>query len=89
MGRSSWKPFFIGKDFLQQQQNIKENKNGEILLYNRATVIRQHMIGFKIQIYNGIRFFSIEINSEMVGHCLGEFAPTRKKPIPKKKKKKK
>ncbi len=86
MSRSSWKPFFIAKDFLSQHLN--EKKNDEIFLYNRATVIRQHMIGLKVQIYNGIRFFFIEINSEMVGHSLGEFAPTRKKPISKKKKKK-
>jgi small subunit ribosomal protein S19 len=52
-------------------------------------VIRQNMVGLKVQIYNGIRFFLVEINTEMIGHCLGEFAPTRKKPIPKKKKKKK
>ena len=88
MGRSSWKPFFIGKDFIQQQKTNK-NTNDEIFVYNRGTVIRQYMVGLKVQIYNGIRFFLIEINAEMIGHCLGEFAPTRKKPIPKKKKKKK
>ncbi len=88
MGRSSWKPFFIGKDFIEQQ-NLKKAKTDEIFVYNRSTVIRQYMVGLKIQIYNGIRFFLVEINTEMIGHCLGEFAPTRKKPIPKKKKKKK
>lgn len=88
MGRSTWKPFFIGKDFLQQQ-NLKQSKTDEIYVYNRSTVIRQYMVGLKIQIYNGIRFFLVEINSEMIGHCLGEFAPTRKKPIPKTNKKKK
>lgn len=110
MGRSSWKPFFVAKDFIQQYQskldnnkkknnvNIVENasnvhdkglKNDEMIVYNRGTVVRQYMVGLKIQVYNGIRFFLVEITSEMVGHCLGEFAPTRKKPIPKKKKKKK
>ncbi len=75
----------MGKDFLQQE--INDKKNDEIFVYTRSTVIRQQMVGLKIQIYNGIRFFLIEINSEMVGHSLGEFAPTRKKPIQKKKKK--
>ncbi len=109
MGRSSWKPFFVGKDFIQQyesnlsnikkkekentsmniQNSLNTSKVDEIIVYNRGTVIRQYMVGLKIQVYNGIRFFLVEINSEMIGHCLGEFAPTRKKPIPKKKKKKK
>ncbi len=89
MARSSWKPFFVGKDFIQQYKQENIQKHDEIIVYNRSTVIRQYMVGLKIQVYNGIRFFLVEITSEMVGHCLGEFAPTRKKPIPKKKKKKK
>ncbi len=88
MGRSSWKPFFVGKDFLQQYKNNKTQKD-DIIVYNRGTVIRHYMIGLKLQVYNGIRFFPIEINSEMIGHCVGEFSPTRKKAISKKKKKKK
>jgi ribosomal protein S19 len=35
-----------------------------------------------------MRFYSITVSSEMLGHRLGEFAPTRKKPVPKKDKKK-
>jgi ribosomal protein S19 len=42
-------------------------------------------LSFKFYVYNGIRFFCIEVNSEKVGYRLGEFAPTKKKPIPKKK----
>jgi ribosomal protein S19 len=45
------------------------------------------MLGFKINIYNGIRFYTIVVSSDMLGHRLGEFSPTRKKPIPKKSKK--
>ncbi len=87
MGRSNWKPFYVAKDFINQENNQKENKNEDIILYNRATVIRNYMVGLKVQIYNGIRFFLIEIKSEMIGHCLGEFAPTRKMPMLKQKKK--
>lgn len=72
-----------------QIKNVEEKITAEIIVYNRATLIRQYMLGLKIQVYNGIRFFPIEVNAEMIGHCLGEFSPTRKKPIPKKKKKKK
>ena len=41
-----------------------------------------------MHVYNGLRFYSITISSEMLGHRLGEFSPTRKKPVPKKDKKK-
>lgn len=83
MSRVSWKPLYIHSDFIQQ----KNSNATEIILYNRATVITKQMIGIKVQIYNGIRFFPINITSDMLGHRVGEFAPTRKKPQYKKTKK--
>jgi small subunit ribosomal protein S19 len=70
-------------------KNVKEKITDDIIVYNRSTVIRQYMLGLKVQVYNGIRFFPLEVNPEMIGHCFGEFSPTRKKPVSKKKKKKK
>jgi len=35
------------------------------------------MIGYKLKIYNGIRFFDLDISEKMVGFCIGEFSPTR------------
>ena len=84
MSRSSWKPLFVHPEILAQ--STSSNKE-EFILFNRSTRITEEMIGFKFYVYNGIRFFSIEVNSEKVGYRLGEFAPTKKKPIPKKKKK--
>ncbi len=60
----------------------------EIFAYNRATVLTKSFVGKRIHVYNGIRFYSLLITSEMIGHRLGEFSPTRKKPVPKKDKKK-
>lgn len=85
MARVSWKPLYIHPDFLTQRKNIKNDE--EIILYNRATVLTKQMIGLKFQIYNGMRFFPITVTSDMLGHRVGEFAPTRKKPIAKKIKK--
>jgi small subunit ribosomal protein S19 len=85
MSRSLWKPFFIHPEIdFQKKSNGEENTN---ILYNRNTLITRDMIGFKFHVYNGIRFISFEVNLDKVGHKLGEFAPTKKKPIPKKKKK--
>jgi small subunit ribosomal protein S19 len=66
-----------------QQKKVKTQE--EVVLFNRATVITKQMIGIKFQIYNGMRFFPILVTSDMIGHRVGEFAPTRKKPLPKKK----
>lgn len=85
MSRSSWKPVFIHPQLISQFNENKENN--DIVLFNRSTVLTEEFIGYRIHIYNGVRFFSIEVDGEKVGHCIGEFSPTKKKPIPKKKKK--
>ena len=68
--------------------NRKQNTNDEIVAFNRATYLTEPFIGQKIHVYNGLRFYSIIVSSEMLGHRLGEFSPTRKKPVAKKDKKK-
>lgn len=83
MSRVSWKPLFLHPEFMLQQKKVKTQE--EVVLFNRATVITKQMIGIKFQIYNGMRFFPILVTSDMIGHRVGEFAPTRKKPLPKKK----
>lgn len=83
MARVSWKPLFLHPEFMAQQKKALTQEG--IILFNRATTITKQMIGFKLQIYNGIRFFPLIVTSDMIGHTVGEFAPTRKKPIPKKK----
>lgn len=85
MARVSWKPLYIHPDFITQKKLIKNEE--EIILYNRATVLTKQMVGLKFQIYNGMRFFPITVTSDMLGHRVGEFAPTRKKPLAKKIKK--
>ena len=54
-------------------------KGKPIKTHQRDIVIVPSMIGMKINIYNGNSFTPIEITGEMLGHKLGEFAPTRKK----------
>jgi small subunit ribosomal protein S19 len=45
------------------------------------------MVGMRIQVYNGNRFFTLLVDADMLGHYVGEFAPTRKKLVAKKKNK--
>jgi len=63
---------------------ITEDK---IRIYDRATTITSSYIGQKVSVYNGIRFFEVIVLEKMLGHCFGEFAPTRKFPLHKKKNK--
>jgi small subunit ribosomal protein S19 len=86
MSRSCWIPLFLHPEFIIQKQ--KNQKAEHIVLYNRATVITKQMLGLKLDIYNGIRFFNIIITNDMIGHSVGEFSPTRKKPLQKKTKNK-
>jgi small subunit ribosomal protein S19 len=87
MSRSNWKPSFIDKNFFTSTQT--QSNSSDIVLFNRASCLTEEMVGMKIHIYNGIRFFTLTVESEMVGHRVGEFSPTRKKPVVKKKKEKK
>ena len=71
---------------LRQFQKIEEfinrakekiAKKKSIKTHQRTLVVAPEMIGMKIQIYNGRNFIPVEIVEEMLGHRLGEFAPTR------------
>ena len=87
MARSSWKPLFLSNEVANQIKEKSVKKIDEIFAYNRATVLTQQMLGLRINIYNGMRFYTIVVSSDMLGHRLGQFSPTRKKPVAKKTKK--
>jgi len=81
MSRSIWKPDFLHTQYIDQAGQE------EIFLVNRATRLTLEMVGQRIQVYNGMRFFPLRVSSDMVGHLVGEFAPTRKRSVNKKGKK--
>jgi small subunit ribosomal protein S19 len=80
MSRSIWKPLYNNKKILTSEK---------IFIFNRRQIITSNFLNQTIKIYNGIRFFEILVNEKMLGFKFGEFAPTRKLPIHKKKKNKK
>ena len=55
----------------------KLSKKKKIRTHQRDIVVVPAMIGMNIQTYNGNSFINIEITGDMLGHKLGEFAPTR------------
>ena len=88
MSKSAWKPIFKNIKLINSISLLK-NKNIIIKTFVRNLEITKDLIGLTFAVYNGCTFRTIEIKSQMIGHKLGEFVPTRKKPIFIKKKKKK
>ncbi len=61
------------KVLLAQESNDKK----PIKTWSRRSTIIPEMIGLTFQVYNGKIFVPVYVNENMVGHKLGEFAPTR------------
>jgi small subunit ribosomal protein S19 len=83
MTRSIWKGPFIDNYLVKFNKLKKEKKT-----WSRRSIILPTMVGIKLEIHNGRKFFPVSIKKEMIGHKYGEFSPTKKSSIFKKKKKK-
>ena len=59
-------------------KKIKPDTKETIKTWSRASTIIPEMIGFTFSVHNGKEFISVKVTEEMVGHRLGEFAPTTK-----------
>jgi len=78
MARSLKKGPFINPKLLKKVKKAKEQGSREpIKTYSRSSQISPDMVGLTISTHNGKTFISVFITESMVGHRLGEFAPTR------------
>jgi len=78
MSRSVWKGPFVDPSLLKKVEKMKDQNNkNPIKTWSRKSTITPEFIGISFLIYNGKKFIPIKISEEMVGHKLGEFAPTR------------
>jgi small subunit ribosomal protein S19 len=78
MGRSSKKGPYIDVKLRAKLDNLNRgNERRVIRTWARASTIYPDMIGHTIAIHNGRTHVPIFITEQMVGHKLGEFAPTR------------
>ena len=78
MARSIKKGPFVEPRLLKRVQD--SNNAGQkdmIKTYSRASVILPDMVGFTISVYNGKTWVPVFVTENLVGHKLGEFAPTR------------
>lgn len=78
MSRSSKKGPYINQKLLRKilvQKNREQNT--PIKTWDRSCQIPPEFVGSRLAIYNGKNFIEIFVTETMVGHRLGEFAPTR------------
>jgi small subunit ribosomal protein S19 len=78
MGRSTKKGPYVDEKLNKKITAL--NQTGEkkvIKTWARASMITPEWVGHTIAIHNGKKFLPIYISEQMVGHRLGEFAPTR------------
>ncbi len=57
--------------------NVSSGKKSVIKTWSRASMISPDFVGQTIAVHNGNKFIPVYITENMVGHKLGEFAPTR------------
>lgn len=78
MGRSLKKgPFIDAKLLLKVEKMNETSKRTVIRTWSRASTIFPQMVGHTIAVHNGKQHVPIYVTENMVGHKLGEFAPTR------------
>lgn len=79
MSRSLKKGPYVDPRVLKKVMVMKESgKRQPIKTWSRACVISPEMVGTTFLVHNGKDFLSVFVEENMVGHRLGEFAPTRK-----------
>ena len=78
MSRSIKKGPFVAPELFKRVEEL--NKNGEkkvLKTWSRASTIFPSFVGHTIAVHDGRRHVPVYITEDMVGHKLGEFAPTR------------
>ena len=78
MARAVWKGPFVEESLIKKAEKQKNDSNRKpIKTWSRKSTIIPEFVGLSFLIYNGRKFIPITVSEDMVGHKLGEFAPTR------------
>lgn len=78
MGRSVKKGPFVDQKLLARLVAMNEKNEKNVLkTWSRASTIFPEMVGHTIAVYDGRKHVPVYVSEDMVGHKLGEFAPTR------------
>jgi len=78
MGRSVKKGPFVSEKLLKKIERLNEEGKKEVIkTWSRSSTIFPQFVGHTIAVHDGRKHVPIYITEDMVGHKLGEFAPTR------------
>jgi len=78
MSRSVKKGYFAADSLMKKIDAMNaKNEKKVIKTWSRASTIFPEMVGHTIAVYDGKKHVPVYVTEEMVGHKLGEFAPTR------------
>lgn len=78
MARSLKKPPFVHYKLMKRVDEAQAStKKAVIKTWSRASMITPDFVGLTIAVHNGSKFIPVFVTENMVGHKLGEFAPTR------------
>ncbi|BCX15538.1 MAG: 30S ribosomal protein S19 [Candidatus Parcubacteria bacterium] len=83
MSRSIKKGFYVNEKLMKKVMKVRElpledRPKNVIRTWSRDSTITPEMIGLVFEVHNGKNFIKVKVVEDMVGHKLGEFAPTRK-----------
>lgn len=78
MSRSVWKGPYVHPSLLKKAEEARASgKNMVIRTWSRASVILPNFVGLTFGVHNGKKHIPVLVTDQMIGHKLGEFAPTR------------
>lgn len=78
MGRSLKKGPFVDEHLIKKIEKLNETEGKQVVkTWSRRSTIFPQFIGHTIAVYDGRKHVPVYVTEDMVGHKLGEFAPTR------------
>jgi len=78
MARSVWKGPFVDGYLLKKAETAQSSGRREVIkTWSRRSTILPQFVGLTFGVHNGRKHVPVLVSEEMVGHKLGEFAPTR------------
>ena len=78
MGRSVRKGPYVEPKLLKRIEEMNRSRDKRVLkTWSRRSTITPEFVGHTLAVHNGKKFIPVYVTENMVGHKLGEFAPTR------------
>ena len=78
MARSVWKGPFVEGSLIKKAEKARQTVRSEVIkTWSRRSTILPQFVGLTFAVHNGNKHIPVLVSEEMVGHKLGEFAPTR------------